>query len=61
MALWVKNPTAVAQVAAEVHIQFLVLHSGLKNTVLPQMWLRLEPQLRFDPWPRNFHLPQVWP
>ena len=28
---WVKNPTAVARVAAEVQVWFLVQHSGLKD------------------------------
>ena len=32
---WVKNPTAVAQVAAGVQVQSLALHSGLKDLVLP--------------------------
>ena len=28
---WLKNPTAVAQVAAEVRVQLLAQHSGLKD------------------------------
>ena len=29
-----------------------------------ELWLRswgMGLQLRFDPWPGNFHMPQVWP
>ena len=33
----------------------------LVQLVLPQLWYRLQMQLRFDPWPRNFHMPLVWP
>ena len=37
-------------------------HSGLKDLALPQLWhrsqlqLRSKLQLRFYPWPRNFHM-----
>ena len=34
IAQWVKNLTAVAQVTAEVQVQSLVWHSGLKDVVL---------------------------
>ena len=54
-AQWVKDPTAVAQVAAEAWVQSLVQSSGLKDPTLPQL------QLRFNPWPVNFHMPQVRP
>ena len=37
MAQWVKNPTVVAQVAAEVGVQSLAWCSGLKDLVLPQL------------------------
>ena len=45
MVQWVKNPTAVAQVAAEVQVQSLALL---------QLWCRLQLWLGFDPRPRNF-------
>ena len=32
---WVKNPTAVAWVVAEVWVPFLAWHSGLKDLALP--------------------------
>ena len=41
---WDKNPIAVAQVATEVWVQ-----SPAKAPVLLQL------QLRFNPWPGNFH------
>ena len=28
----------------------------VKNLALPQLWCRLQLQLDFDPWPRNFHM-----
>ena len=31
----------------------------VKDQVLPVLWCRSELQLRFDPWPRNFHTPRV--
>ena len=36
-------------------------HSGLKETRVPQLRHRPQLRLRFDPWPRNFHMPQVQP
>ena len=33
VAQWVKNPTTVAQVAAEVRVQFPAQNSGLKDLV----------------------------
>ena len=32
----------------------------VKDQALPQLWHRSQLWLRFDPWPRNFHVPQVW-
>ena len=32
-----------------------------KDLAVPQLWHRLQLWLRFNPWPRNFHKPQVWP
>ena len=31
----------------------------VKDLALPQLWCRWQWWLRFDPWPRNFHIPQV--
>ena len=49
MAQWVKNPTAVAQVAAGAQDPSLAQCSGLKNPALPQLWYRLQLLLRFSP------------
>ena len=35
--------------------------SGHKDPVLLQLWHSLQPWLRFDLWPGNFHMSQVWP
>ena len=35
---WVKNLTAMAQVALEARVQCLAPHSGLKDWVLLQLW-----------------------
>ena len=55
MAQWVKNPTAAGQVTEEVWVQSPAHLSGLKDPLLPQLWLR------FNPWPGNFHMHQEWP
>ena len=52
---WVKNLTTVAPITAEVRVQSLAQHGGLKDLVLLQLWLG------FDLWPRNFHILWVWP
>ena len=49
---WVKNPTASA-----LRVQSLAWRSGLKDPTLLQLWPIL--QLRFNPWPGNFHELQV--
>ena len=59
MAQWVKNLIAVAQVAAEVQVRSLAQHSELKDLALLQLQYRSQLRLRFNPWPRNFHMP--WP
>ena len=61
MVQWVKNLTTVVPVAAGVRVQSLGWCSGLKDLVLPQLWFRLQLRLRFDPWPRNFHMQRVQP
>ena len=55
MAQWVKNPTAVAWIAAEVQIQPPAQHSGLKDKVLLHLWIGV------NPWPGNFHMLWVQP
>ena len=52
---WVKNPTAVAQVAVEAWVGSLALSSGFKDLVFLQLWPG------FNPCPRNFHVPWVQP
>ena len=59
MAQWVENPTAVAQGAAEVQVQFLAQPSGLKDLALPQLQQRSHLWLRFSPWHGNFFMPWV--
>ena len=35
---------------------------GCRCSLDPELlWLWLQLQLRFSPWPGNFHMPQVWP
>ena len=46
VAQWVKNPTAVARVSAAAQVQSPAWPNGLKDSVLPQLWLG------FNPWPR---------
>ena len=53
MAHWVKNFTAVAQVATEVQVQSLAWCSGLKELALLQLWCNLQLWLGFDPWPHT--------
>ena len=57
----VKNPTTMAWVTAEVQIPSQAWHIGLRNPVLSQLQHGLQLQLGFNPWPRNFYMPQVWP
>ena len=57
----VKNPTAAAWVAVEVHVVFPAWRSGLKDPALPHLWYRFQLWFRFNPWPRNFHMLWVWP
>ena len=32
----------------------------VKDSVLPQLWCRLQLWGGVNPWTRNFHMPQVW-
>ena len=41
MAQWVKNLNTGARIAAEVWVQSLAQHSGLKDLALLQLWGRL--------------------
>ena len=34
---------------------------SVKNLALPQLWHRSQLQLRFDPWPGNFHMLRMQP
>ena len=61
MMQWVENLTAAAWVTAEVQVQSPAQCNGLKDPVLPQLWLGLQLWLGFNPWPRNFHMPWVRP
>ena len=38
-----------------------IVAQWVKGLVLLQLWDRLLLWLGFSPWPRNFHMPQVWP
>ena len=49
MAQWVKNVTAVAEVAVEARVRLLAWHRGLKHTALLQQWCRLQLWLGFIP------------
>ena len=42
--------------SARMQVRPPAQHSGLKDLALPQLWHRLQLQLRSDPWPRNFHM-----
>ena len=48
MTQWVKNPTAAAQVTAEVQVQLPAWHKGLKDPVLPWLQFRLELYRQFS-------------
>ena len=57
----VKNLTTAAWSAVEVEVRSPARSGGLKDPVLPQLQYTSQLQLRFNPWPWNFHTPQVWP
>ena len=61
VAQWVKNLTEAAQVAAEVWVSSPAWHSGLKDIASLHLRRRLQQQLRFSPWPGNFHVSQGQP
>ena len=49
MAQWVKNPTAVSQVAVEARVPSPAQHSGLKDPALPPLRRRSQQRLGFGP------------
>ena len=56
MVQLVKNLTAAAWAAAEAWVPYPAWCSGLND-----LWHRSQLQLRFSPWPGNFHILWVWP
>ena len=62
MVQWARNLTAEAWIAMEkAQVLSPAQCSGLKDPALPQLQCRLQLQLGFSYWPRNFHMPQMWP
>ena len=51
----------VKELAFSLYSVGLMPRAGVKDLVLLQLWCGLQLWLRFDPWPRNFHLPGMWP
>ena len=55
----------MAQRAYESDCSSLGCCRGVGSIPGPARWgkdpVLLQLQLRFNPWPRNFHMPQVWP
>ena len=49
MVQWVSDPACLCYVAS------LIPH---QDPVLPQLWYSLQLWSRFDPWPKNFLMPQ---
>ena len=60
MSLWVKDPTAVVLVAAEVQFHPWPVQ-WVPDPALLQLWCRLQLWLAFHPWPRSFHVSWLWP
>ena len=56
LAQWVKDPTAVAWVTAEVWVQSSVWRCGVKDPALPHLWRRSQLWLRYNPWSWNLHV-----
>ena len=57
----VKNLNVAAQVTPEERVWSPSKHSELQDPALPQLPHRSQLQLRFNPWPGNFHMPRVRP
>ena len=60
VAQWVKNPAAAAPVTVKAQVQSPAGCSGLKDLALPQLWRGSKMQFRFDLWPRNLYMLQMW-
>ena len=60
MVQWVKNLTAEACITEEACVHSPAWHSGLKDPALPWPWHRSQLQLRFNPWPGNFHMLEIF-
>ena len=61
MVQWVKNLILVAWVTVEVQVSSPAQQPGLKYPALSQLSHRSQLQLRFSPWPMNFHVLQPQP
>ena len=53
VAKWVNHLVCLCGVAS--------LTQWARDLALSQQWPRLKLHLGLDPWPRNFHMPWVWP
>ena len=53
---WVNDPACFSGVAGSIPgpVQWV------RDPLLRQLWYRSQLRLGFDPWPGNFHMPQVW-
>ena len=56
MLQWIRNPTAEAQVAEEMQVQSPAPHRRLQGSRVAELQHRPQMQLRFNSWPRNFHM-----
>ena len=45
----------------QIQIRVPTVEQQVKGLALLHLWHRSQLQLRFNPWPRNFHMLQVWP
>ena len=45
----------------KAEVKRMIQESLVKDLALSVLWLVLLQWVRFDPWPRNFHMPQVQP
>ena len=61
LAQWVKDPSAVVQVAVEMRVESLAWCSGLMDLALLQLLLTLQLWLGFSLWSGNFRMLQVQP
>ena len=61
MAQWVKNPTAVAQVTAEVQVRSPARFNGLKDLAVAAAVAQVTAVAQIGSLAQNFHMPWVWP